>query len=903
MADDPRWERLTVSSKQALRWAAATAQTRAPGSDVDALDLLAGIMLAHLRDSPPRQLFEHFDILPGVVLARDRVVPPRPEALLDAIGHVPPDELPPTYTDIDLILSHAAEMPPESDGLISLRMLFGALLATTNSASAAIRDRLTYRDAATDAVFGSYPDFLAGSGSYAEFLDSRHPFRSPAVQLPAYQPDEPRPRRRPKDTSADPPDLLGISAEVDAFAYLIASKRLAPPLAVGLFGDWGGGKSYFLRSVQRRVDELIESGVAATGSADLPFYGSVVQVEYNAWQYVEGDLWSSLLEHLFRNLGPTGDQSDDLLAQRQRTMIDQLRETGDAHDAARLERSQLEDELRVATAEVEHRKRELAVKVAELERRRREQPKERISDEIRWAVEKVMEHAGLGAVASEAEGLQAELRLAGDTLRRAGPVLAPLRTGWFGYLAALALLLLTPAVALVLDRLDFSAIAAAAGGLATLLATAAGYVRFGNDLLSKRLEEIAAAQRKLDMELVAGREAVDAALAQARQEVADVDAELETAADNERKLAAQAAALEVRLAETTPSRVLAEFISERLGSDDYRARLGVPALVRRDLAQLSLLIQQRHIEGRVSDDKGIDRIVLYIDDLDRCPTKLVVDVLQAVHLLLAFPLFVVVVAVDARWVARSLRDHYRQLEGPDAAPEDFIEKIFQVPFWVRPLGPKVRAQMIRGLIAPSLAVNAAASTAPSGPDRTATGLAEGDLPEFTNLVASFGDTTGADPPWLDAATLTVGQDELSWMQKVAPLLGDTPRAIKRFANVYLLLRSMGRGRGWPLPPDGQLVVLLAIWANLPGLADAIFPAGERAIDQPLTLAAALQQESTQDREERARDRERLKQWLENESAVKTLDVSGMAGWIDLIRRFRFIRSTVVGPSPPSPGVP
>ena len=48
------------------------------------------------------------------------------------------------------------------------------------------------------------------------------------------------------------------------------------------------------------------------------------------------------------------------------------------------------------------------------------------------------------------------------------------------------------------------------------------------------------------------------------------------------------------------------------------------------------------------DTRPIERIVLYIDDLDRCPPERVVEVLQAVHLLLAFELFVVVVAVDAR---------------------------------------------------------------------------------------------------------------------------------------------------------------------------------------------------------------------------------------------------------------
>jgi KAP family P-loop domain len=904
IGDDPRWEdRLTAASKTALRWAGATALTRPDSDGADALDLLVGIMLADLRDSPPRQLFEHFDILPGVILARDGVAAPRPEALLAAVRRVIRDEMPPNYSDLDGILSHTWLMSsPDPEGLISLQMLFGALLATPNSASSAIRDRLAYRDADIDAVLASYPDFLARGGSYAEFLNRRHPFRPPAVQLPAYHPDQPRERRQPRDPLADPQDLVGIRAEVDAFAYLIASRRLTPPLAVGLFGDWGGGKSYFLRSIQRRVDELIGGGVASATrpSADLPFYSSIVQVEYDAWQYVEGDLWSSLLEHLFRNLGPVGDQSDDLLAQRQRRVIEQLRETGDAHDAARLERSQLEDELRVAAAEVERRTREREVKLAELERQRREQqPQVEISQELQAMVSEVVQRAGLGTVASEAEGLEAELRQAGDTLRSAGPVLAPLRTGGWRYLTALlVLLMLTPAVALVLDRLNFSAIAAAAGGLATLLATAAGYVRLGSGLLAKRLQEIAAAQRKLDEELTAGRQALDAGLAQAREELAEVDTQLQDATNKERTLAAQAAALEVQLAETTPSRVLGEFISERLGSDDYRGRLGVPALVRRDLARLSLLIQQRHTADRASDDQGIDRIVLYIDDLDRCPTRLVVDVLQAVHLLLAFPLFVVVVAVDARWVARSLRDQYRQLEGPDASPEDFIEKIFQVPFWVRPLDPETRQTMIRGLITPSLATDAAAGASSESGD-PAIGVTEADLPEFTNLVTSFGDTTGEDPPWLDAAALTVSQDELRWMEKAAPLLGNTPRAVKRFANVYLLLRSMGRGRGWASRPHGQLVVLLAIGTNLPHLADAVFKAVEAAANEPLTLAEAVPPESMDNREER----EQLRRWLDGDAAVKTLDLTGMAGWIELIRRFRFGPTTVAVAGVEHPSVP
>lgn len=54
-------------------------------------------------------------------------------------------------------------------------------------------------------------------------------------------------------------------------------------------------------------------------------------------------------------------------------------------------------------------------------------------------------------------------------------------------------------------------------------------------------------------------------------------------------------------------------------------------------------------------------MILYIDDLDRCPPAKVLEVLEAVHLLLALELFVVVVGVDPRWLQRSLRHQYRDL--------------------------------------------------------------------------------------------------------------------------------------------------------------------------------------------------------------------------------------------------
>ncbi|XXX98908.1 P-loop NTPase fold protein [Sorangium sp. So ce204] len=66
-------------------------------------------------------------------------------------------------------------------------------------------------------------------------------------------------------------------------------------------------------------------------------------------------------------------------------------------------------------------------------------------------------------------------------------------------------------------------------------------------------------------------------------------------------------------------------------------------------------------EGARDDIEPFDRIVLYVDDHDRCRPDQVVNMLEAIHLLLALDLFVVVVAVDSRWLIRALEVHYRDL--------------------------------------------------------------------------------------------------------------------------------------------------------------------------------------------------------------------------------------------------
>jgi len=122
--------------------------------------------------------------------------------------------------------------------------------------------------------------------------------------------------------------------------------------------------------------------------------------------------------------------------------------------------------------------------------------------------------------------------------------------------------------------------------------------------------------------------------------------------------------LHSRIDALSADRQLADFIERRRASTDYKQHLGVIAKAYSDFEELSTLLARVKNEitrapATAKDTANrkllprIDRIVLYIDDLDRCPESKVVAVLQAIHLLLFFPLFVVVVGVDSRCILLS----------------------------------------------------------------------------------------------------------------------------------------------------------------------------------------------------------------------------------------------------------
>jgi hypothetical protein len=323
----------------------------------------------------------------------------------------------------------------------------------------------------------------------------------------------------------------------------------------------------------------------------------------------------------------------------------------------------------------------------------------------------------------------------------------------------------------------------------------------------------------------------------------------ETAVKQERD---RLAALQEAVEQLRADRQMLDFIKKRNASTDYTSHLGVVARAHKDFKELSTFLARVAQEPPQTGLPRIDRIVLYIDDLDRCPEDKVMDVLQAVHLLLAFPLFVVVVGVDPRWLLHSVAASSRPLrrDGVEAngwgqsTPLDYLEKIFQIPFTLRPMSAAGFGSLVDKVAGSGQGEKKSGHSPTAAASAPITGKVIVDKPQPETQVASA-PASGSTPPLSGIPTpaspaqakeelksaaepLKIEPWERDYMKKLYCLI-PSPRAGKRFINIYRMIRSTVESEHWrgfvgDEKQDGehrQALLLLAILTGYPGEAAEI----------------------------------------------------------------------------------
>ncbi|MFM7405102.1 MAG: P-loop NTPase fold protein [Cuspidothrix sp.] len=174
------------------------------------------------------------------------------------------------------------------------------------------------------------------------------------------------------------------------------------------------------------------------------------------------------------------------------------------------------------------------------------------------------------------------------------------------------------------------------------------------------------------------------------------------------KLKAEIEKQKQRVGLTAQYTSLLDFVNDRLEDNSYQKLLGIMHQVQDDLQDLSDHLT--YTPGKTNPEKldvlkplfprGPARIVLYIDDLDRCPPHKVVEVLEAVQLLLNTELFIVVLAIDDRYIGRALEKTYQGVLKRGGTPSgvDYIEKIVQIPYRMRPMTKEVAEGYLKSLL-------------------------------------------------------------------------------------------------------------------------------------------------------------------------------------------------------------
>ena len=253
-------------------------------------------------------------------------------------------------------------------------------------------------------------------------------------------------------------------------------------------------------------------------------------------------------------------------------------------------------------------------------------------------------------------------------------------------------------------------------------------------------------------------------------------------------------------------------IKDIFDSPNYQEKLGFIGRLEDDFSSLVLLATRPVLGWKPQ------KLVVFIDDLDRCKPPKSADIIEAINLFLDSERCVFVIGLDTNAVVASIETKYKELiekmrrESTSAVTPGrfFLDKIIQVPFHI----PPPTKSKIKSLVDTIIRVDVVASpfTQPSLPSQ----------PEIVGKSSSPVEENRSAPsqPLLplsaDRASY-VHEDIRNAIRLGATLLEENPRQIKRFINLFRLHVYISNERGMfeqsiigneyiGLTPD-----LLAVW--------------------------------------------------------------------------------------------
>lgn len=671
--------------------------------------------------------------------------------------------------------------------------------------------------------------------------------------------------------SSNGTDYLAIDKDVNAFARVIATKSFTPPLAISLFGKWGSGKSFFMQKLNDKINDL---------SRKNNFYcEGIVQIHFNAWSYMDSNLWASLVTRIFEELNIYISQNTNSKIEK-----DQIKK-------------QLTDQLSITKEEVgilQNKKETVEEQIEALEN-----TKKNLTKELNEKIEKVRTDTIWKAleVTNKEFNAEGEIRIAlnnNETYKETSENLKKIipehywkdpektyqlvkskytflkeffrKDKWLvniiWLIGIISIIIAIPYflewLSITIDNINFLIPQATFSILLTL-----GVIWRRIETTYKQLQPFISKFWKLKedyeekiAETIANFKQQEKAL---KIEIEKKQSEILIVSEQIQKAEIIKIDLEFRITNALATETLYSFIDRRSKSDDYQKHLGIISIIRKDFEILSDLFVGHHDEiykNTTNEDfknkfkKPLERIILYVDDLDRCPEENVVQVLEAVNLLMAFPLFVVIVGVDSRWIKNALNKKYSlQFNSSNNQGEilvsNYLEKIFQIPFHLKEAEDKSVKEMILSLSQHKIEAQTPIITNQTlelTNDINKTSINKNDLDQIINSNLDFQteeDSEKKDEDYYNEnfesnnfgpEDLILTDYEIQLMQNMSEIIGNNPRSIKRFVNTFRIIKAHEEFDSFSPSYDQEIIAILFLIALPLGRYKELAPSFEKLID-------------------------------------------------------------------------
>lgn len=741
----------------------------------------------------------------------------------------------------------------------------------------------------------------------------------------------------------------------DAFLHLLAEKKLKERdrILEKIRSDKPEKKRHGVHIYKRLVSDKEEEKAG--------FCRNIAQIEFNAWHYMDSNLWASLITFILSQLSLyVGNKSEE--EKEEIKLYEKLATTEAIKAEAKAtrrrmasEKAELEKQLGTLTTDKEKIKNSLeGISLTQTIKTLVQE-----DDTVKKMIKEGSEKLGMTPLSETSKDLiergmkiDEVIKDYHSTWKQTAMVMksfSPVK-GWKPFLALL-LVIVVPLLAMwgltKVDDLNLTKVGSGIVEFATIVVAAmTGLLGLLGKVIPHAETILDTAKAGLTTLETARKQLEDQASHQINAQIDALQSKYDSLIKQEEDLHTRLSQVDLdsnkaieELDDIEKGRHLSHFLENRIGSNEYQRYLGLVSIIREDFNRLTDylhnkdVVQTSRFEQMDESEKirekeslirkialnpknKIDRIILYIDDLDRCPPDKVVEVLQAIHLILAFPLFVVVVGVDVRWISKSLLKQYGSMLRPsvlavddlfpqdDDHPEeggligsgtqyDYLEKIFQIPFRLKPMNQQAKLDYIDDLLKGDIEEAETPKTTDSLSQSEVDALldnvnlpeqkqtAEDELSPVSNLdqkqesqsiIPQTNETpegeplenedapvsTTPEPPKKSAkaprhfAKAKLTPDEKRFIKTLTPILSDSPRAVKRFINTCRLIKSHDRwGKSSTKAGDQEvlssyesMVFLLSMVTGLPHFSAWFFEKmdQERVTMTPEQIKATTLQE-------------------------------------------------------------